>query len=143
MKNFSKRVSITEQVISSIAGMAAAEVEGVSGLRGNVADNLKAILGDEGRRRGVVAKEDEDGSVHITIHVAIQYGFPIHEVAQRLQHKVKVEVEAMTGLYVSAVDVYVSDLTIPQDEQADQALEENGSSELPASTAGKESDETV
>lgn len=131
-----RSVSITEQVISSIAGVAASDVEGVSGLRGNVADNLKAFLGDEGRRRGVVAKEEE-GSVHITLHVAIEYGFPIHEVAQNLQEVVTTEVHTMTGLHVSGVDVYVSDLTIPQEDEpqenglppGEEEVEENEESE--------------
>jgi uncharacterized alkaline shock family protein YloU len=108
------RVSITEQVIASIAGLAAAGVEGVSGLRGNVAENLKAILGDESSRRGVLTRLEADGSVHITLHVAVEYGYPIHEVARKLQEQVKRAVEGMTGLRVQAVDVYVSDLTLPE-----------------------------
>ena len=134
MTKNNKRVSITEQVISSIAGMSAAEIEGVSGLRGNVADNLKAIFGDEARSRGVISKEGDDGTVQITIHVAIEYGYPIHEVAQRVQKRVKEDVSEMTGLYVTAVDVYVSDLTIPThdelDDDAHEELEHNGSSAL-------------
>ncbi len=136
MANYKKRVSITEEVISSIAGIAASEVEGVSGLRGNVADNLKAILGDEGRRRGVITKESDD-SVHIRMHVAIEYGYPIHEVAQRLQTRVKREVETMTGLYVSAVDVFVSDLTIPKREEPMQEKELTEVEELAALRAPK------
>jgi len=123
------RVSITEQVIASIAGMAASSVEGVSGLRGNVAENLKAFLGEEHRRRGVSARVEE-GSVHITMHVAIEYGYAIHEVAQNLQERVRDEVEAMTGLKVRAVDVYVSDLTLPEgawEAQGAQAAAEDSS----------------
>ena len=109
-----QRVSITEQVIASIAGLAATSVEGISELRGSVADNLKAILGEEGRSgRGVVTRV-EGNDVYITLHVAVEYGHPIHEVAQQLQRAVKDEVEGMTGLRVRAVDVYVSDLTLPE-----------------------------
>lgn len=104
----SGQVSITEQVIASIAGMAALEIEGVTGLWGNVADRLKALLGDE--RHGVLAHLSEEGSVRLTLHVAIQYGYPIRAVASRLQRRVKEEVENMTGLRVSGVDVYVQDL---------------------------------
>ena len=109
-----QRVSITEQVIASIAGLAASSVEGVSELRGSVADNLKAILGEEGRSARGVAVHVEGDEVHVTLHVAVEYGYPIHEVAQRLQRAVKDEVEGMTGLRVRAVDVYVSDLTLPE-----------------------------
>jgi len=131
------RVSITEQVISSIAGITAANVEGVSGLKGGVADNLKAILGEEGRR-GVIARV-EDGSVRLTLHVAIEYGYPIHEVAQRLQEAVKAEVEAMTGLQVIAVDVYVSDLTLP--EGAWEVAVESAGGPTEPKEAGEEGDE--
>lgn len=110
----SGQVSITEQVIASIAGIAALEIEGVAGLWGNVADRLKALLGDE--RRGVLARLSED-SVRLTLHVAIQYGHPIREVARRLQMRVKEEVENMTGLRVSGVDVYVQDLMFPGESE--------------------------
>lgn len=109
-----QRVSITEQVIASIAGLAASSVEGVSELRGSVADNLKAILGEEGRSARGVAVHVEGDEACITLHIAVEYGHPIHEVAQRLQQAVKDEVEGMTGLRVRAVDVYVSDLTLPE-----------------------------
>jgi len=109
-----QRVSITEQVIASIAGLAASSVEGVSELRGSVADNLKAILGEEGRSARGVTVRVEDDEAFITMHISVEYGHPIHEVAQRLQRAVKDEVEGMTGLRVRAVDVYVSDLTLPE-----------------------------
>jgi len=108
----SGQVSITEQVIASIAGLAALEIDGVAGLWSNVADRLKALLGDE--RHGVLARISEEGSVRLTLHVAIQYGHPIRDVARRLQMRVKEEVENMTGLRVSGVDVYVQDLLLAE-----------------------------
>ncbi len=117
-----KRVSIAEPVIASIAGLAATAVEGVSGLRGTVAEHLKAILSDEGGRhrhgRGVLTRLEADGAVRLTLHLAVEYGHPIHEVARAVQERVRREVEEMTGLRVRAVDVYVSDLVLPEGEQA-------------------------
>jgi uncharacterized alkaline shock family protein YloU len=112
----SGQVSITEQVIASIAGLAALEIEGMAGLWGNVADRLKALLGDE--RRGVLARLEGD-SVRITLHVAVQYGHPIRETARRLQVRVKEEVENMTGLRVRGVDVYVQDLILPGEREGE------------------------
>ena len=107
-----RRVSITEHVIASIAGMAASGVEGISGLHGNVADNLKVFLGDERGRRGVTAHVQDD-VVSVTLYVSVEYGYPIQDVARTLQSHVKREIETMTGLHVLDVNVYVSDLTLP------------------------------
>jgi uncharacterized alkaline shock family protein YloU len=107
-------MSITEQVIASIAGIAAAGVEGLAGMRGNVTDDLAAILGEDRQGKGVLTQR-QDGSVHISLHVIVKYGYPIYRVARQLQARVKAEVEEMTGLIVSAVDVYVQALQLPQE----------------------------
>jgi uncharacterized alkaline shock family protein YloU len=104
-------VSIAEEVVSSIASIAAQEVEGLSGLKGTVADGLAALLSGE-KRRGVAAQLSADQSIRIRLKAVIQYGYPIHEVAQKVQAKVKQEIEGMTGLRVSAVDVYVQELDL-------------------------------
>jgi uncharacterized alkaline shock family protein YloU len=107
------RVSIAEEVVSSIASIAAGEVAGISGLKGTVADGLASLLGGEERRgKGVAAQLTGDQSIRIRLKAVIQYGYPIHEVAQKVQAKVKQEIEGMTGLLVHAVDVYVQELDI-------------------------------
>ncbi len=105
------RISIAEEVVSSIASIAAQEVAGISGLKGTVADGLASLLSGE-KRQGVAARLTEDQSIRIRLKAVIQYGYPIHEVAQKVQAKVKQEIEGMTGLRVNAVDVYVQELDI-------------------------------
>ncbi|MCL6642263.1 MAG: Asp23/Gls24 family envelope stress response protein [Candidatus Bipolaricaulota bacterium] len=114
-------VSIAEEVVSSIASIAAQEVEGLSGLKGTVADGFAALLSGE-KRRGVAAQLSENQSIRIRLKAVIEYGYPIHEVAQKVQAKVKQEIEGMTGLRVSAVDVYVQELDIG-DKQAERIKE--------------------
>lgn len=109
-------MSITEQVIASIAGIAATQVEGLAGMRGGMTDDLVKILGEDRQRKGVLTQRG-DGSVQLSLNVVVQYGYPIHEVARQLQARVKAEVEEMTGLTVSAVDVYVQDLQLPPGEE--------------------------
>ncbi len=120
-------VSIAEEVVSSIASIAAQEVEGLSGLKGTVADGLAALLSRE-KRQGVAAQLSQDQSIRIRLKAVIRYGYPIHEVAQKVQAKVKQEIESMTGLRVSAVDVYVQELDIG-DSQARRAKEQRAKEE--------------
>lgn len=106
------KVNIAEEVIASIAGIAASEVEGLGRMKGSVAEQVVGIFG--GRQKGVET-ELKDDSVAISLKVAIQYGHPIHQIAQKIQTKVKNDVEEMTGLKVSSVDVYVQKLQLPEE----------------------------
>ena len=101
------KVEIAEEVIRSIAAIAAAEVEGLGGMEGSVADQVAGIFG--GRQKGVEI-EVSDGSVKVSLKIAVQYGHPLHELAQRVQERVKRDVEGMTGLRVSVVDVHIQRL---------------------------------
>lgn len=111
-KRTTTKVGITQEVIASIAGIAASEVEGFEGLAGGLA----AIFGGDttATQKGKgVETQIEQNSLRISMKVVIKYGYPIHEVARQIQKKVKQEVEAMTGLRVRGVDVYVQDLQLP------------------------------
>lgn len=107
------KVEIAEEVIRSIAAIAAAEVEGLGGMEGSVADQVVGIFG--GRQKGVEA-EVADGAVKISLKIAARYGYPLHELGRRVQERVKHDVEEMTGLEVSAVDVYIQRLQLPHEE---------------------------
>jgi len=108
-KRASTKVGITQEVIASIAGIAASEVEGFERLSGGLA----AILGDPQKGKGVET-QIERNSLRISMKVVVRYGHPIHEVARQIQRRVKQEVEAMTGLRVRGVDVYIQDLQLPE-----------------------------
>lgn len=104
------KISISKEVITSIAGLAATEVEGIAPPRGE--DFPK---GDAVRR--FVETDVGEGEVRVNVKVGIRYGYPVKEVAQKLQEKVKTEVEKMTGLRVSAVNVEVTRLVFPGEEK--------------------------
>ena len=107
-------VYISEEVLEMIAGAAALEVEGVSGLAGgSVSDQ---ILGRKKLSKGISILWESD---NITIDVAIQinYGSIIPEVAKKVQEAIIANVEATSGMQVAAVNVRVGGGTF--DESAD------------------------
>ncbi len=105
-------VSIAEEVVRTIAAIAASEIEGLSTLPGSVAEVVR-VFG--GRGKGVET-EVSDGRVKINLRVAVRYGPPLHELARRIQEKVKEDVEKMTGLQVDEVNVYIQKLALPREE---------------------------
>ena len=91
-------IHISEDVLASIAAGAAAEVEGISGLM-NLATKKTAARGVRPRLADNAAVDDP--------YVMVRYGYPIPEVAEKIQNAVSSAVEAMTGFQVKAVNVHV------------------------------------
>jgi uncharacterized alkaline shock family protein YloU len=106
-------VRIANDVVATIAGLAAADVEGIAGMSGGVAGGIAEMLGRKNLTKGVkVEVGDSDASVDI--FCIVEYGISITAVASNVQNKVKNAVESMTGLAVNAVNVHVQGVTFPQ-----------------------------
>jgi uncharacterized alkaline shock family protein YloU len=70
----------------------------------------------------------EGDVVTVTVRITVLYGNPIHKVAKQVQTRIKAEIERMTGLRVSAVNVDVQRL-IQADEPIDESEKECDESE--------------
>lgn len=104
-------ISIADDVVASIAGIAATEVKGVSKLNGNISKELIGKLGKKNLANGVKIGI-EDGNVACDISLEIEYGNSIKKVSEEVQAKVKQAIENMTGLNVSVVNVAVSGIKL-------------------------------
>jgi uncharacterized alkaline shock family protein YloU len=104
-------ISIADDVVASIAGIAATEVSGVSKLTGNISKELIAKLGKKNLANGVKI-DIEDGEVSCIISLEIEYGNSIKKVSEEVQAKVKQSIENMTGLKVSVVNVVISGIKL-------------------------------
>lgn len=104
-------ISIADDVVASIAGIAATEVKGVSKLNGNISKELIGKLGKKNLANGVKIGIEE-GNVTCDISLEIEYGNSIKKVSEEVQAKVKQAIENMTGLNVSVVNVAVSGIKL-------------------------------
>jgi len=100
------RIRISDEVIATIAGIAASEVEGVSSMSGGIADGIAGMLGKKNLGKGVKVELGEK-QVEIELSAVVEYGCKIHIVAKEIQKKVRETVEDMTGLKVVGIDVNV------------------------------------
>lgn len=100
------KITIADDVIATIAGIAASEVKDVTSMSGNLADGIAGMLGKKNFGKGVKVEAGEK-EVIINLSVIVEYGCKIHEVAQQIQKKVRETVEEMTGLDVVEVNVHV------------------------------------
>ena len=106
-------VHISEEVLEMLAGAAALEVEGVTGLAGGKVS--EQIWGRKKLSKGITILWESD-QITIDISIQIRYGSIIPEVARKVQEAVVASVEATSGLKVSEVNVRVGGVTFPKAE---------------------------
>ncbi|WP_163194738.1 Asp23/Gls24 family envelope stress response protein [Clostridium thermarum] len=117
-------VKISDDVVGVIAGLAAAEVKGIVGMSTGLAGGITQILGGKKNpSKGVKVNVGEE-SASIDIAVAVEYGIKIPEVAKAVQDGVKKAVETMTGLKVSAVNIFVHNVIVAKNEDNNELIEE-------------------
>ena len=111
-------VRISEDVIATIAAIAASETEGVGNLYSGIGTNVAEFLGKKSLARGVKVEFHGD-LVEVEVSLLAQYGFNICEVCKNVQSAVRSSIRSMTGMRTSAVNVNVggvsfeTSLTIP------------------------------
>lgn len=106
-------IHIADEVIAIIAGMAASEVEGVKGMTGNLAGDIVELLGRKNLAKGIKVEVGE-GSVSLTLSLAVAFGSSIVDVSKMVSEKVKNAVETMTGLTVMEVNINVTGVELEQ-----------------------------
>jgi len=100
------KITIADEVIATIAGIAASGVRDVTSMSGNIADGIAGMLGKKNFGKGVKVETGEK-EVIIDLSVIVEYGCKIHYVAQEIQKSVREAVEEMTGMDVVEVNVHI------------------------------------
>ena len=113
-------LTISEDVIGIIAGIAAAEVEGVSGMTLGLVDGINQLIGSNKKFSKGVKIELDGNKVVIDLYVIVRYGVRIPDVAFSIQNSVKASVETMTGLTIQAVNINVQGVTFDKIEKIEE-----------------------
>lgn len=105
-------ISIREEVIATISGVAAMECYGLVGMAPrNVQEELTDLLRRENYERGVDVQFNED-SISVQLYIVVEYGVKISEVARNVQERVKYSIETRLGLKVEQVNVKVQSVRV-------------------------------
>lgn len=104
-------INISEDVIASIAAIAASEVEGIAALTSTSVD-IAEFLGKKSTSKGVKIQGTD-----IDIYISVKYGYVIPTVAKQVQDGVSAAIEAMAGLTVNSVNVHVTGIVIEKESK--------------------------
>ena len=111
-------VKISVDVVATIAGIAANEIEGVAGMCGSIAGGIAEFLGSKKSPTKGVKVEIQEDVATIDLFVIVDYGIRIPELAWEIQENVKNSVESMTGTEVLRVNVFVEGVSFEKKKKA-------------------------
>ena len=98
-------ITIARDVVAEIVAETAARCYGVVGL--TTGSRVARLL----RRPGVTVA-GEAGGLRIALHVVVEHGLNLAEVAATVRSQITYDVERLTGLTVEAVEVFVEDVRV-------------------------------
>ncbi|MFJ8540174.1 Asp23/Gls24 family envelope stress response protein [Streptomyces sp. NPDC093591] len=116
------RTTIADGVVEKIAGMAARDVDGVHAMGSGLSRTFGAVRdrvpggGPKSVTRGVKAEVGEVQAA-LDLEIVVEYGVSIADVARDVRENVITAVERMAGLEVVEVNIAVSDVKLPEEEE--------------------------
>ena len=105
-------VNISDEVIGVVAGIAASEIDGILEINHNNSTGIGHKFSKKSLGKGIKVNV-ENGEAVIEIGVTVQYVIKIPDV---------VSVEAITGLKVALVNIYVQNIIILKQEDKNEIL---------------------
>ncbi|MFJ7155012.1 Asp23/Gls24 family envelope stress response protein [Streptomyces sp. NPDC101118] len=123
------RTTIADGVVEKIAGLAAREVVGVHAMGSGMSRTFGAVRdrvpgAAKSVSRGVKAEVGEVQTA-LDLEIVVDYGVSIRDVARAVRENVISSVERMTGLEVVEVNIAVTDVKLPdeEDEETESRLQ--------------------
>jgi uncharacterized alkaline shock family protein YloU len=118
------RITIADEVVEKVAGLAAMEVDGVADLGGDFERAVESVrerigLGNKRGDQGVKA-EVKGQEVAISVTIMVEFGHVVLDVARQVQLNVARKTQRMLGLRVVEVNVTVDDVRTARADEPDE-----------------------
>ncbi|WP_017796629.1 Asp23/Gls24 family envelope stress response protein [Oceanobacillus kimchii] len=110
------QITITTDVIATIAGGTAVECYGIVGMasKSQIKDGIAEMLRKENYSRGIVVRQEKD-KLHIDMYIIVSYGTKISEVANNVQSQVKYTLSQSLGLSIDSVNIFIQGVRVAKD----------------------------
>ncbi len=99
-------INISDDVLASIAALAALEIEGVGALTAGGVD-FSELLGKKSISKGVKISFEEENTI-VDVFMTVKYGAIVPSVAASVQEAVLNALDSMAGVAAKAVNVHVT-----------------------------------
>lgn len=116
-------LTISEDVLCSIATNAAKDVDGVSSFSNRPNDVVSTIKQGSLKVMSPVRILQDGDDISVSIYLNLKPNRQIKEVAQGVQHNVKEAIQNMTGRLVSKVNVIIAGIDFDEDKVTNEPIE--------------------
>lgn len=108
-------LKVSEDVISTIAGLAVTETEGVAGLV-NPSTAIEKFFLKQRNASPIKIKSGND-AVELSLTIEVKPGYKVTSLAEAIQQRIKSDVQSMTGIMVSKVNVHVAGIVFDNNKK--------------------------
>ena len=106
-------LNIASEVFTILTGDAATNCFGVKGMTvRSVTDGLVHLLKKESMGKGVHVTYNNDNTISIELHIAVDQGVNIPAICDSIIHRVSYQVEKGTGVDVKRVDIFIDSMLL-------------------------------
>ena len=106
-------INITRDVFTYLTGDAATHCFGVKGMTvRSVTDGLVHLLKMESMGKGVHITYDDDSTISIELHIAVDQGVNIPVICESIKDRVRYQVTKGTGVEVKRIDIFVDSMLL-------------------------------
>lgn len=105
-------ITINNDVIAKVAGLAAADCYGVVGMAvKNVKDGIVHLLKKDSLAKGIKITVEEN-TLRLELHIIVEYGTNIPAIAETVSSTVKYRVEEASELKVKGISIFVEGVRV-------------------------------
>jgi len=106
-------INITRDVFTFLTGDAATNCFGVKGMTvRSVTDGLVHLLKIESMGKGVHITYNDDDTISIELHIAVDQGVNIPVICESITDRVRYQVTNGTGVSVKRIDIFVDSMLL-------------------------------
>ena len=113
LQNERGNIDIASNVFTILTGNAATNCFGVKGMTTrSVTDGLVHLLRIESMGKGVLVTSNNDNTISIELHIAVDQGVNIPVICESITDRVRYEVTKGTGIEVKRVEIFVDSMIL-------------------------------
>ncbi|MGI5950127.1 Asp23/Gls24 family envelope stress response protein [Peptoniphilus sp.] len=109
------QIKISDDVIATIATVAAESVEGVVKVSTNFKSQMSDILNTKNINKGVRVNVGERQTV-VDIYITVEYGVKVVELSEKVQQAAKEAIENMTDFDVVEINVHINGIAVKSED---------------------------